>query len=133
VFVPYSPVNINEIYASGDTLSDAWKESFFARIRQWQAEYRDGNGKPGNLMMPCPIRDHNAAFRSWVMQHEPDPVDHNAVEALMDRDYARGMDAYDLAYQELSDEVWQGHYLRPDWSDDGNPVSPPDEAEVIKG
>ena len=33
------------------------------------------------------------------MQYEPDPVDKNAEEALMDAEYARGMDAYDQAYQ----------------------------------
>jgi len=62
VFVPYSPVNINDVYAQGKTLTDAWREGFFEHIRVWQSEYAKGNGKHGNWMTPCPIRDHNATW-----------------------------------------------------------------------
>jgi hypothetical protein len=62
-------------------------------------------------LVPCPIRDHNAEFRSWLREYEPDPVDENAAQALMDPDYACGMDAYDAAYQALSGEIWEEHYL----------------------
>ena len=111
VFVPYSPVNINDIYANGGTLTDAWQEGFFAHIRSWQAEYAAGDGKHGNWLMPCPIRDHNAEFRKWVMQYEPDPVDINAEQALLDPDYAKGLDEYDKAYKDLTERVWEETYL----------------------
>ncbi|MEN8692585.1 MAG: radical SAM protein [Desulfobacterales bacterium] len=111
VFVPYSPVNINDLYAEDKTLTDAWRESFFAEIRDWQEEYVNGDGEHGNWLVPCPIRDHNAQFRSWLRKHEPDPVDENAAQALLDPDYACGMDAYDEAYQALSSGVWKRYYL----------------------
>jgi hypothetical protein len=111
VFVPYSPVNINDVYARGNTLTDAWREGFFAHIRSWQETYADGNGKHGNWLTPCPIRDHNAEFRGWLREYEPDPVDANAEQAMLDPDYACGMDAYDHAYGELSGEIWNNYYL----------------------
>jgi hypothetical protein len=122
VFVPYSPVNINEVYARGGTLNDAWADGFFAGIRDWQDGYRtgNGNGRPGNWMAPCVIRDHHADFRRLVMEHEPDPADDNATEALLDPEYAQGMIDYDEAYQSIADEIWESHYLRPDDPDDGH-------------
>jgi hypothetical protein len=113
VFVPYSPVNINDIYAKGGTLNDAWADGFFAGIRGWQKDYAAGNGHPGNWMAPCVIRDHHADFRRVVMEHEPEPADENATEALLDPEYAQGMIDYDKAYQSLADEIWEEHYLRP--------------------
>ena len=120
VFVPYSPVNINDVYAKGGTLNDAWAEGFFAGIRSWQEDYAIGNGRPGNWMAPCVIRDHHADFRRLVMEHEPEPADDNATEALLDPDYAQGMIDYDEAYQSLADEIWEEHYLRPTDPDDGH-------------
>ncbi len=121
VFVPYSPVNINEIYATGGTLNDAWADAFFAHLRTWQREYHDGNGngrapnengRAGNWMTPCPIRDHHAAFRRILSEHEPDPIDENATEALLDAEYARGMAAYGEACQSVSEPIWTERYLR---------------------
>jgi MoaA/NifB/PqqE/SkfB family radical SAM enzyme len=119
VFVPYSPVNINDIYAHDKTLTDAWREGFFAHIRAWQHEYTTGDGKPGNWLTPCPIRDHHAEFRNWLRQYEPDPVDQNAEQAMLDLEYALGMDAYDRAYQKLSEDVWDHHYLKPEQPGNG--------------
>jgi MoaA/NifB/PqqE/SkfB family radical SAM enzyme len=125
VFVPYSPVNINDVYAQGKTLTDAWREGFFAHIRRWQKEYAIGNGQHGNWLAPCPIRDHNAQFRNWLRQYEPEPVDKNAELALMDAEYACGMDAYDAAYQGLSGEVWENYYLKPYKSENGKVIPLP--------
>ena len=44
-------------------------------------------------------------------EYKPEPSDESAQEALLDPDYAAGMDRYDQAYQSLSDVVWQEHYL----------------------
>jgi len=136
VFVPYSPVNINDVYAQGRTLTDAWKEGFFSHIRDWQEEYTVGDGTHGNWMTPCPIRDHNAQFRSWLRQYEPDPVDENAEQALMDADYACGMDAYDQAYQSLSGEIWETYYLKTRKNESGDVVPLPqvgEEDNYIRG
>lgn len=116
VFVPYSPVNIHDVYASDKNLNDVWAEPFFARIRDWQQEYNPGLGAPrphrdGNLLRPCPIRDHHAEFQKMLMEHEPDPTDENAREALLDPAYHEGLERFDRELAELSDPVWEADYL----------------------
>jgi MoaA/NifB/PqqE/SkfB family radical SAM enzyme len=109
VFMPYSPININDAYRDGKTLSDVWQDPFFASLRNWQKTYKKNNG---NWLMPCPIRDHHADLRKMIAVHQPEPSDESAREALLDLDYAAGMDQYDREYQALSDVIWQEHYLR---------------------
>ncbi len=109
VFVPYSPVNVRRVYAEGGSLNDIWEDPFFAGIRDWQSTYRK---EKGNWLAPCIIRDHYRDFRNLISQHEPDPSDENAHKALLDADYASGMEKYDAAYQTLSDPVWQKYYLK---------------------
>ncbi len=123
VFVPYSPVNINRIYAQGKTLNDVWAEPFFANIRAWQRQYgleQRSPEKAGNWMAPCIIRDHHAQFREILSATEPDPVDDNAKEALLDQKYSEGMAAYGQAWQELSGQVWEQHYQRRGVPGNGN-------------
>jgi MoaA/NifB/PqqE/SkfB family radical SAM enzyme len=108
VFVPYSPVNVNDVYAKGGTLNDIWADPFFAGIRGWQEGYWQGKG---NWLAPCIIRDHHTDLRRLIAQHEPDPTDENARKALLDPDYARGLEEYDEQYQSLSGPLWETHYL----------------------
>ena len=108
VFVPYSPVNVQEVYARGGTLDDVWANPFFAGIRDWQEHYWLGQR---NWLAPCIIRDHHAEFRRLVSQYEPDPTDDSARKALLDADYARGLERYDEQYQALSGPVWMKQYL----------------------
>jgi len=108
VFVPYSPVNVNDLYAKGKTLSDAWSEPFFSDIRNWQENYWQDKG---NWLAPCIIRDHHADLRHLIARHEPDPTDESARAALLDPDYARGLAEYDEEYQALSGPLWDEHYL----------------------
>jgi MoaA/NifB/PqqE/SkfB family radical SAM enzyme len=110
VFVPYSPVNINQAYASGKTLNDAWAAPFFAAIRDWQRSYAVGEG---NWMMPCPNRDHHADFYRMLTEHEPEPADPNAAVALGDEDYHRGLVDYDESLEALMGPVWEDYYRRP--------------------
>jgi MoaA/NifB/PqqE/SkfB family radical SAM enzyme len=113
VFMPYSPVNLHEIYAHGKNLNDLWEEPFFGGLRNWQKAYRQ---KQGNWLQPCPIRDHHAEFRRLIAQYEPEPIDENARAALLDPEYARGLEEYDAAYQKMSDPIWTSHYLQPSGS-----------------
>ncbi|MFZ3070673.1 MAG: radical SAM protein [Anaerolineaceae bacterium] len=110
VFLPYSPVNINDVYAKGGTLEDIYQAPFFDNLRQWQVEIANKTGG-SNLMNPCPIRDHNADLRQMIAKHEPDPIDINAEIAMQDPAYAAGMDAYDAKYQKIVDTVWQKAYI----------------------
>ncbi len=114
VFVPYSPVNINDIYAQGKTLDDVFMEPFFQDIRSLQKNLNETtHGK--NFINPCPIRDHNPEFLNLVRKHEPTPADINAEAALLDAGYAKGMADYGAAYQELVDVIWEEVYQKQEW------------------
>lgn len=115
VFVPYSPVNINDVYREGETLNDVLEEPFFQAIRRWQDEYGLQAERPeehGNWLMPCPIRDHHADFRHILKTAEPDPEDEAALQAMVDPDYRDGLIQYDEALAELMDPIWREEYLK---------------------
>ena len=80
VFMPYSPININDAYRDGKTLNEVWQDPFFASLRNWQKSYKQ---KDGNWLMPCPIRDHHADLRKMIAEYEPEPSDESAREALL--------------------------------------------------
>jgi len=116
VFMPYSPVNMNDAYAKGMTLKDVWAHPFFERLREWQRNYGynapfSRNPELGNWMMPCPIRDHYAEFYELYTEFMPKPNDENAADAVMDKDYREGMKEYNKAVAELLDPIWKKDYL----------------------
>lgn len=109
VFMPYSPVNIKDVYARGDTLNDVWKEPFFTSIRNWQHEYKNQNR---NGLAPCPNRDHHEELEQLIRKYEPEPTDFNAAETLRDPEYTRGLKAYNQEFESLTSEIWQKHYIQ---------------------
>ena len=116
-FMPYSPANVNDIFAQGKTFMDIWQHPFFARIREWQDEYgflnRSSPDKEfGNWTMPCPIRDHYADFFEMQKEFDLKPVDDNAQEALLDPEYREGMKQYNRDVAALMDPIWEGQYLK---------------------
>lgn len=123
VFMPYTPVNINQLFANGGSLTDLLDEPFFKGVRDWQDSYR---AKDGNILAPCPIRDHNEDLRRVIAKYEPDPSDEFARDALMDEGYARGMKEYDEAYGKLSRQIWNTYYARPADPKDGRIAGLPD-------
>jgi MoaA/NifB/PqqE/SkfB family radical SAM enzyme len=60
-FYPFSVHNIKDIYAGGGDLNTALFSPLLTGIRDWQREYFDDkpNYEKGNLLVPCPIRDHH--------------------------------------------------------------------------
>jgi MoaA/NifB/PqqE/SkfB family radical SAM enzyme len=115
VFMPYSPVNINQVFARGGTLDDVWSEPFFAGIRAWQREkgfHEPQNAERGNWLMACPMRDNHEEARRLIMEYEPDPADENARQALLDPEYAEGLMAYDRELQALTRPIWEQQYLK---------------------
>jgi MoaA/NifB/PqqE/SkfB family radical SAM enzyme len=108
VFMPYSPVNIRDVYARGKTLNDVWQEPFFQAIRQWQYDYVDDDR---NMIAPCPNRDHHDELERVLMQYEPDPTDTNAAETLIDPEYTHGLVAYNRRFEAITGNVWESHYL----------------------
>jgi MoaA/NifB/PqqE/SkfB family radical SAM enzyme len=109
VFMPYSPLNIRDVYAEGKTLNDVWQHPFFQAIRQWQYDYVDGDR---NMMTPCPNRDHHDELERLLMQYEPDPTDTNAADALIDPEYTRGLVAYNRRLEAITGGIWETYYLR---------------------
>jgi len=110
VFVPYSPINIKDVYAKNGNLNDIWQNPFFSDIRKWQENYWNNHG---NWLAPCLIRDHHADLRQLIIKHEPEPSDEEARNALLDSNYVRGMEKYDKEYQALTDPIWRDVYLNP--------------------
>jgi MoaA/NifB/PqqE/SkfB family radical SAM enzyme len=108
VFVPYSPLNIKDVYAKGGTLNDVWSDPFFADIRGWQEDYMQCEG---NWLAPCINRDHHNDLLRLIAQREPDPIDENALKALLDSEYICGLENYDQELQELSGPIWDERYL----------------------
>jgi MoaA/NifB/PqqE/SkfB family radical SAM enzyme len=115
VFVPYSPLNVNDLFAQGKTINDAWEHPFFADLRQWQKKYGCQPGPMpedcGNWLTPCPIRDHYAAFRAILEGNNPIPIDPDAAAALYDDGYREGLIRFDKALREEMDPIWEQKYL----------------------
>lgn len=132
VYMPYSPININEVFAAGGTLDEAWAHPFFHRIRSWQAGYgygrnSNGTGRPddlrGNWLMPCPIRDHHLEFASWLQEFRLEPLDENARAAMEDQGYRWGMAAYNEEVAVRMDPIWDGEYRNRPVRNEPPPVS----------
>jgi len=109
VFMPYSPVNIHDVYARGRTLNDVWQEPFFQAVRQWQYEYID-DGR--SMLAPCPNRDHHDELERLLIEYDPEPTDTNAAETLIDREYTRGLVAYSRRLEAITGGIWEKHYLQ---------------------
>ncbi len=108
VFMPYSPVNIKDIYARGGNLNDVWQEPFFRSIRQWQLDYKK---QTRNGLAPCPNRDHHEELEALIREYEPEPTDINAAETLTDPGYTRGLVAYNREFESLTNPIWQNYYV----------------------
>jgi len=108
VFMPYSPVNIRDVYAQGKTLNDVWQHPFFQAIRQWQYDYVNDRR---SMLTPCPVRDHHDELERLLREYAPEPTDANAAEALVDPEYTRGLVAYNQRLQAITGSIWEDHYL----------------------
>lgn len=113
VFNPYSPVNINEIYEKGKTLNDVLDQPFFAAIRKWQKEYALARNKKeiGNLIAPCPIKDHYDVMQKLLAEHQPKPIDKAAQRAFEDSLYQEGLKRYGEDVMKATEEIWKKEYL----------------------
>ena len=108
VFMPYSPVNIKDVYTQGKTLNDVWQEPFFHSLRQWQLDYKQQHR---NGLAPCPNRDHHDELEKLLCAFEPDPIDTNAAETMSDADYTRGLVTYNRIFEAVTREIWENYYL----------------------
>jgi len=113
VFNPYSTDNIIEIYRRGGTLTDVLFSPLFVGIRNWQRAYVYDRPpeEMGNVIATCPIRDHYELMYELIKSTNAQPQDEQAREALMDEHYRRGLIEYGRKFRELSNALWQSHYL----------------------
>jgi len=114
VFVPYSPVNINDAYREGKTLNDILEEPFFKAIREWQDAYGYVATQPKdhhNWLMPCINRDHHCDFRRILEATGSEPEDEAALQAMTDPTYREGLIQYDQALAQVMDPLWEKEYL----------------------
>jgi len=68
------------------------------------------------------MRDCHADGRRLLLEHEPEPQDENAREALNDPDYAAGLMAYDSALEKLTRPTWEEEYVREGGRSKGSPA-----------
>jgi MoaA/NifB/PqqE/SkfB family radical SAM enzyme len=113
VFVPYTVDNINEAFKEGRNLNDVIHSGFFKDIREWQNEYgyKQPPDKHKNWIMPCFIRDHRGRFLKVINKNNVNPADEDAAAALKDDGFNQGLIDYDKEMHELTDPVWNEHYI----------------------
>jgi len=112
-FYPFSVHNVKDIYADGGDLNTAIFSPLLTGIRNWQREYFDDrlNYEKGNLLVPCPIRDHHRQARAVVDEVNAKPIDEDGARALEDSAYGRGMIEYGEKVDCLSCSLWKEQYL----------------------
>ena len=115
-FYPFSVHNVKDIYAGEGDLNTAVFSPLLTEIRNWQREYFDDrpNYEKGNLLVPCPIRDHHRQARAVVDEVNAKPIDEDGARALGDSAYGRGMIEYGKKVDCLSCSLWKEHYLVPE-------------------
>ncbi len=106
VFFPYAAANMGEIYQSGGTINDLINLPLHCRIRNWQFKY----WKDGDLLRPCPIRDHYKMAKQFVIETKARPGDEGAEEILWDVGYEKKMVEYDEELKKRTHPIWQEVY-----------------------
>lgn len=115
-FNPFSTHNIKEVYASGGDLNTVVFSPLFTEIRNWEREYfyDRHNCDKGNLLVPCPIRDHHREMRAIIDRANAIPIDDNGAKALKDPAYGKGLAEYGDKVDCLSCPLWKERYLTPE-------------------
>ncbi len=106
VFFPYAAANLREIYENGGTLNDLINLPLHKRIREWQFKY----WKEGDLLRPCPIRDHYLIAKKFIMETKAKPADDAAAQILSNPDYEAKMHEYDMKLATKTKIIWERVY-----------------------
>jgi MoaA/NifB/PqqE/SkfB family radical SAM enzyme len=115
-FNPFTTHNIKDVYKSGGDLNTVIFSPLFKEIRCWQRSYFHDRpqGEHGNMITPCPIRDHHADMRDIIDRVGARPLDKYAALALEDPSYYEGMVEYGEAIERASKDYWDKEYLEPE-------------------
>ncbi len=116
VFNPFHTHNIKEVFASGGDLNTLITLPLFREIRKWQTGYFHDrpNDRKGNLIAPCPYRDHHRRMREIIDVVHACPIDENGGLALKDPEYREGMIRYGMEFKRLTAPIWENRYIRPE-------------------
>ena len=116
VFNPYTTHNITEVYENGGTLNEVILSPFMTRIREWQDNYFNdvADGPRGNMLAPCPIKDHHPEMREIIDEVNAGPADDNAAATLTDREYYEGMCQFGQQLEAVTREMWEKDFLGKD-------------------
>jgi Predicted Fe-S oxidoreductases len=109
VFVPYSSVNIKDIYAQGGNIADALQTPFFKNGRKWQKQNGFDKTKDNNgdyLLTPCSIRDNYQNFRENILTPDAMGIDEEAKNALKDEEYKKIMIEYGTELKKLTRKIY---------------------------
>ncbi|MEO0143233.1 MAG: radical SAM protein, partial [candidate division WOR-3 bacterium] len=106
VFFPYAAANLKELYEKGGNLNDLINLPLHKKIREWQFKY----WHEGDLLRPCPIRDHYLMAKSFVLETNAKPADSAAREILFDPDYEKKMAEYDFRLASVTKNIWERVY-----------------------
>jgi len=109
VFIPYSVGNVKDLFAQGKTLEDIIECDVFKRGREWQRRYKNIEGKVGNMLTPCSIRDNHKEFMEVIKGAEPE--DEAAKEAMESEEYHKTLINFDNELKSLVDPYWEKEYL----------------------
>lgn len=112
VFNPFTDTNIVEVYRRGGDLTDAVENShLFKSLREWQHDYGFRKGeKTGNLMTPCPIRDHYREYRNLLTETRASPLDDAAAVSMTDQDYYDRMVSYGGQVEIQLKDIWEQRF-----------------------
>ncbi len=115
-FYPYTVDNIYQVYENGGDLNTVLMSPFFKSIRKWQQDYSYEKQAPdiGNQIVPCALKDHHEQAREIIAETGAKPADKAAGEALRDVNYYSGLAKYGEKVDELTQPIWQEHYVRPE-------------------
>ncbi len=113
-FIPYSPVNICDVYKNGGNLNTVLESQYFKDIREWQKRYGYLKNKEevGNRIMPCIIRDHHKEFCEITKKYAVKPIDKPAEEALHSEEYHQQMIEYDKELEKLLEPEWENDFVK---------------------
>lgn len=113
-FNPFTVHNIKDVYASGGDLNTVIFSPLFKAVRKWQREYfyDQGDQSRGNLITPCPYRDHNAMMLALAKAHGARALDDSTTQALEDSAYRVGMAEYGEATAKLTAGFWAESYVQ---------------------
>lgn len=110
VFIPYYKHNVKDLFKEGKKIQDALFSDFFVEGRDWQSKYFNQNGKLGNMLMPCFIRDHHEEFLRIARECNVLPADMAAKEAMDDEGYHNALIEFDEKLKAIEEPYWEKEY-----------------------